>query len=41
MTSRDKLYPGEDPTGRHADAWIRTAEVRRNPVSGLEAVWRL
>ena len=41
MTSRDALYVGDDPTPRYADAWIRTAEVRRNPMSGLEVVWRL
>lgn len=41
VTDRDALYVGEDPTPRYADAWIRTGEVRRNPMSGLEAVWRL
>jgi hypothetical protein len=41
MVSRDYVAIGNDHLGRFADAYVRMVEVRRNPISGLEAVWRL
>lgn len=41
MVSRDWLGLGNDHLGRFADAFIRMVEIRRNPVSGLEAIWRV
>lgn len=41
MTSRDYVAVGNDHQGRHADGWVRLLEVRRNPIHGLEAVWRV
>jgi len=39
-TARDYLGIGTDET-RQADAWIRMGETRRNPLHGLEAVWKI
>jgi hypothetical protein len=41
MTDRDYVGIGNDHLGRFADAYVRMVEVRRNPISGLEATWRL
>lgn len=41
ITARDWLGIGNDVAGRHADAYVRMIEVRRNPISGLEATWRV
>jgi hypothetical protein len=41
VTDRNWVGIGEDGTGRYADAYVRLIEVRRNPISGLEAVWRI
>jgi hypothetical protein len=38
--ARDYLGVGCDES-RQADAYIRMGETRRNPLSGLEAVWRI
>lgn len=41
VSAREWLRIGSDPTDRYADAYIRTWETRRNPISGLEATWRV
>ncbi len=41
VATRSWLGIGNDDAGRHADAYIRMIEVRRNPISGLEALWRV
>ena len=41
VATRDWVAIGSDESSRYADASIRTWETRRNPISGLEATWRL
>ena len=41
VATRDWVGIGSDESSRYADASIRTWETRRNPISGLEATWRL
>jgi len=41
VSTRDWIGVGNDSTDRNFDGWIRMLEVRRNPISGLESVWRI
>lgn len=36
----DEFLLGHDPSPRYLDAWVRTYEVKRNPIFGVEAEWR-
>lgn len=36
----DVFFLGHDLTPRYLDSWMRTYEVKRNPVFGLESAWR-
>ena len=40
VATRDWVGIGNDST-RHLDGYIRMWETRRNPISGLEAIWRI
>ncbi len=40
VATRSWVGVGNDDTPRYADAYVRMIEIRRNPISGLEAVWR-
>jgi hypothetical protein len=41
VATREWVGVGNDDTPRYADCYVRAIEVRRNPISGLECVWRL
>ncbi len=41
VTDRSALTIGCDSSGRFVDAYVRMWEVRRNPISGKEAIWRV
>ncbi|NTV04642.1 hypothetical protein HGA89_07025 [bacterium] len=41
VATREWVGVGVDSAGRYADAYVRLLEVRRNPISGLEAIWRV
>ncbi len=40
VATRDWVGIGSDST-RHLDGYVRMWETRRNPISGLEAIWRI
>ncbi|MEY2667739.1 MAG: hypothetical protein RJA59_377, partial [Pseudomonadota bacterium] len=41
VATREWVGVGNDHLDRYADAYPRTIEVKRNPISGLEATWRV
>lgn len=41
VATREWVGAGNDSAARFADAYVRMIEVRRNPLAGLEATWRV
>jgi hypothetical protein len=41
VATRDFLGIGYDDTPRYLDGYVRMWETRRNPISELEAIWRI
>jgi hypothetical protein len=41
VSSRESLAIGYDDTPRYLDGYVRLWETRRNPISELEAIWRI
>lgn len=41
VATRSYLAIGNDSAGRFADGYVRLIETRRNPIPGIETIWRL